>query len=255
MTGSAGRGFGLNVDKYLEFRPQPPARIFEVILDAVGSKRQHAVDLGAGTGQATSHLVSHFRKVTAVEIDSVMAETLAMLGSNLDVVISPAEGVEFPEGSLDLVICAMSFHWMDRVLVARRAAKWLRPGGVFATYGYGSRSFPAAPDLQDLVMTEESNLWRPFLADDLRRQSADEILGGNPAFHTYGEEVSNSVEATVAYLVGHLASVSIAAAYARSTDDVDGYWEQFRARIEALDVVWPTPVKFSRRVIMAKKRG
>lgn len=255
MTEGAGRSFGLGVEAYQGFRPEPPNTIFDEVFRAVDPERQHAVDLGAGSGHATKQLLLRFERVTAVEVDPVMAATIASLGDNLEIVVASAEDVIFPEASVDLVICAMSFHWMDRELVANKISQWLRPGGVFAIYGYGRRSFPAAPLLDAMISGEQQKYWSAFLADGMRRKKNNEILDRVPEFYRRSMNISNEVSVTLDYLIGHLATVSIAAAYARSTGDAHEYWSGFRDQIAALDTKWPTVMSFSREVILAQKRA
>ena len=85
MGEHAGTAFGQSIDKYIGFRPRPPRVTFEIIAKAVGHPRARAVDLGAGTGHGTEPLLALFDKVTAVEIDPVMAAELEGLGENLEV--------------------------------------------------------------------------------------------------------------------------------------------------------------------------
>lgn len=253
MTESAGRAFGRNVDKYQDFRPRPPEAVFDIILNAVRERRIHAVDLGAGTGHATEPLLPYFDNVTAVEVDPVMAETLAPLGNNLKVIVSPAEEVTFPEGSLDLVSAAMSFHWMDRETVAENVATWLRPGGVFALYGYGQLAFPDAPLLHDLVEKEKHTRWTHFYPHEQRKTPHKEFLARLPEFVLTIEHVPHFVAMNAEQITGHMASTSTGGAWARSTEDATGYWDDFLARLTALDMSWPTRVDFSKEIILAQK--
>lgn len=254
MIESAGRAFGRNVDKYQDFRPRPPEAVFDIIEKAVGQRRDHAVDLGAGTGHGTLPLLPRFNRVTAVEVDPVMAETLTGSGQNLDVIISPAEEVEFPGGSLDLVTAAMSFHWMDRDLVAEKVANWLRQGGIFALYGYGPLKFPDAPSLHDLIEEEKHTCWTHFFPHEVHKLSHKEILAKFPAFDLTTEHVPHFVPMTSEDLTGHMASTSTGGAWARSTGDVAGYWDDFQGRLVALDMTWPTCVDFSKEIILARKK-
>ena len=254
MADNPGRAFGLNVDNYQGFRPRPPEEIFDIIAGAVGENRCHAIDLGAGTGHATAPLMSRFDKVTAVEVDPGMAEALGSLGSELEILVAPAEGVSFPAGSLDLVCSAMSFHWMDRELVAEKVAGWLRPGGLFALYGYGSLKFPDAPTLHDLIENEKHTRWTHFFPHEVHKIPHEEILAKVPVFNLTTAHVPHFVPMTPEDLTGHMASTSSGGAWARSTGNVTGYWDDFLARLKALDMIWPTQVDFSKEIILAQKK-
>lgn len=254
MVMEAGRAFGLNVDKYQDFRPRPPEAVFDVIIGAVGDRRRHAVDLGAGTGHASEPLLPRFDRVTAVEIDAVMAATLTRLGENLEVVVSPAEEAAFDAGSIDLVTAAMSFHWMDRDLVAENVSGWLRPGGIFALYGYASLKFPDVPPLHEMIETERYSRWTHFFPHDTYRKRHEDVLADFPIFSLATEYVPHFVLMSATELTGHMASTSTGGAWARSTGDVTGYWDDFLVRLEALDMKWPAKVDFSKEIILARKR-
>src|SRR5262249_26841988 len=68
-------------------------------------------------------------------------------------VAEPAPGVEYvqafaqatglPGGSADIVTCSQSLHWMEPQPTFSEAARLLRPGGVFAAFGY---DWPAVVD-------------------------------------------------------------------------------------------------------------
>ena len=128
--------FGPHAEAYARYRPTYPDHVFEKLKQACGAPFGHVVDLGAGTGQATGSLVSHFARVTAVEPDPDMA-ALIPPHERLEVRVQTAEAAEFPLGSVDAVLAATCFHWMDQAKVSANAGRWLRPGGAFMAVSYG----------------------------------------------------------------------------------------------------------------------
>ena len=138
MTSSppdASVGFGAEVSAYARRRPDYPASVFAALGEALTGPRERAVDVGAGSGQATRALARLFRHVTAVEPDARMASAI-LAPDNVEIVCASAEGVDFDEASVDCVIAATAFHWMDQKQVIAAAHRWLRPGGVFFPFAY-----------------------------------------------------------------------------------------------------------------------
>ncbi len=130
----ASSSFGESAKNYAAFRPAYPPEVFSFLTDHLDG-RSHAVDLGAGSGQATRALAALFERVTAVEPDARLAgETQPM--DNVAIRIAAAEAVEFSAESIDAVISATAFHWMDQPTICRHAHSWLRPGGVFFPFAF-----------------------------------------------------------------------------------------------------------------------
>lgn len=117
-----------------------------------------AVDLGAGSGQATRTLAGLFDRVTAVEPDARLAQA-AHWPRNVDLLIQPAEAADFAPDSIDAAISATAFHWMDQPLICRNAAAWLKPGGVFFPFAYDA--FECEGAAADFYRAEFSK-WAPY---------------------------------------------------------------------------------------------
>lgn len=128
--------FGGHAELYARYRPAYPDWMFERLTQACGAPLDHAVELGAGTGQATAGLLARFGRVTAVEPDARMA-ALIPPHEGLEVRVETAEAADFPPGQADAILAATSFHWMDQAAVSRNAGRWLRPGGAFMAASYG----------------------------------------------------------------------------------------------------------------------
>ena len=95
------------------------------------------VDLGCGTGSLSLPLARLGANVTAVDLSRRMVELLdekaASVGlTNITSAVSAIEDLEFPPGSVDLVVSNYALHHLhdrDKQLAVQAAAKWLRPGG------------------------------------------------------------------------------------------------------------------------------
>jgi hypothetical protein len=124
---------------YTRHRPGHPAAIIERVLLASGPRRRpRALDLCRGSGQAALALAPHFDSVLAVDQETELAIT--------------------PD-SLDLIAISNALHRVHRVVVARRAARWLRPGGV--SVDTGSDGVLTGPEPWHAVISEVIRRRRP----------------------------------------------------------------------------------------------
>lgn len=120
-----GRTFDSVAELYERSRPGYPEELFEA-LGAPG----RALEIGAGTGQATRGLLARGWNVVALEPGPELAR-VARRETGAEVV-----GATFEEwdgdGPFDLVLAATSWHWLDPAVAYPKAARLLRPGGTLA---------------------------------------------------------------------------------------------------------------------------
>ena len=136
MSKDAALGFGDVAARYAALRPSYPAALFDFLQSHLEGPRRLAVDLGAGPGKASLDLAARFDRVVAVEPDARMLAA-APAHPRVEQINCAAEDADFAQGSVDGVIAATSFHWMDQDAVCANVARWLRPGGVFFPFLYG----------------------------------------------------------------------------------------------------------------------
>jgi SAM-dependent methyltransferase len=152
--------FGLHAERYRRYRPGYPDAPFDWACAALGARRRLAVELGAGSGQATPQILKRFERVVAVEPDADMAGFIPP-DPRLELRIGRAEDVDLGR-DVDAVVSCTAFHWMDPVVTGRRVAAALRPGGVFLALGYGPFRV-LGPDPAKAVLAEEYERWRPHM--------------------------------------------------------------------------------------------
>lgn len=140
--------FDARADEYAAARPPYPPALWERIR-ALGLLRpgRRALDLGAGAGEVTGHLLEAGLHVTAVEPGPHLAGLLHAAHPAADVVIARAEEAEVAPTSVDLVVAATSIHWMDIDVVLPKIHAWLRPKGRFVVWRnvFGDSAFEATP--------------------------------------------------------------------------------------------------------------
>lgn len=120
--------FGVDAERYDRTRPRYPDALVDRVASRADTGRPPAVlDVGCGTGIAARQFRAAGCTVLGVEPDERMADFARRLGV-------PAEVATFeawdPAGrEFDVVAAGQSWHWVDPVAGAAKAARVLRPGG------------------------------------------------------------------------------------------------------------------------------
>ena len=233
MSGPSSPAFGLYAERYARYRPTYPPALYDLLLSHLEGSHSHAVDLGAGSGQVAVDLSKRFDRVTAVDPDAAMA-ALIPARDGLDVVVARAEEASFPDASIDLVTAGTAFHWMDENIVCPRAARWLRPGGVFAAFIYSRFTMPEAPGVE-AIADAEGALWEAHKDERLaqfvpyvERMTASGAFARVEAF-----SITHDWRTTPEAFAGLGMTTSFGNAYAQATGDEAAYWADFSARIKA----------------------
>jgi trans-aconitate methyltransferase len=149
--------FGRDADAYDAARPGYPIEVVRHILSRadVGN----AVEIGAGTGKATTMFAFAIERIVCVEPSAEMAAVLEAKGlPGVEVVVSTLDDWAGPGEPVDLVYAAQAWHWVDHSTAYRRVGEMLRPGGVVA-----------------LIWNVPED--RYLLFDEVYREHAPEILG------------------------------------------------------------------------------
>lgn len=137
--------FDRHADLYERARPPYPAALWER-LDALGLlvPGAPALDLGAGSGQATRGLVRAGMEVTAVEPGAALAARLRERLPSVRVIVAWAEETVLPTAAFELATVATAVHWFDLGVVLPKLHAALRPGGRLAVWrnAYGDASVP-----------------------------------------------------------------------------------------------------------------
>ena len=123
------RSFGAAAAAYDRGRPSYPEAAVHWCLP---TNVRRVLDLGAGTGKLTEVLVRLGLDVVAVE---PLAGMRAQLSENLpavQVLDGTGEQIPLPDASVDAVLCAQAWHWVDPDRAAPEVARVLRPGGRLA---------------------------------------------------------------------------------------------------------------------------
>ena len=118
--------FGAVAAAYERGRPSYPPQAIDWLLPGGAA---HVLDLGAGTGKLTRQLCGRGLKVTAVEPSEGMREQLRQVVPGVAVLAGTAERIPLPAGSVDAVLVAQAWHWVDPAAAVPEVARVLAPGG------------------------------------------------------------------------------------------------------------------------------
>jgi SAM-dependent methyltransferase len=124
--------FGTGAQRYDQVRPGYPDPLVARIV--AGSPDPDVLDVGCGTGIAARQFQAAGCAVLGVEPDARMADLARARG--LQVEVATFEAWEPAGRTFDAVIAAQSWHWVDPVAGALKAAQVLRPDGRLAIFGH-----------------------------------------------------------------------------------------------------------------------
>lgn len=142
--------FGAAAGEYDRYRFGLPDAVVDRLLP--GGLRA-VLDLGAGTGAMTRRLVGRAERVYAVDVDPRMLAVLAETCPDVSVREGTAERIPLPDGSVDAVVVASAWHWMDPGTAIPEVARVLRPSGqLIIVWNRRDRSVPWVADLEDARM-------------------------------------------------------------------------------------------------------
>jgi SAM-dependent methyltransferase len=122
--------FGSVASLYDSVRPSYPVECVRYAVgDSVGDAPRRVVDVGAGTGKFTEIVAMLGHDVVAVEPDDDMRAQLSVRFPQLVALAGTGESIPLPDSSVDAVVVAQAFHWMNARLALTEMARVLRPGG------------------------------------------------------------------------------------------------------------------------------
>jgi SAM-dependent methyltransferase len=118
--------FGSVAADYDRYRPAPPPQALDWLIPPDATA---VLDLAAGTGTVTRLLIGRAARVVAVEPDERMRAVLAARCPEAEVLEGRGEGIPLPEASVDAVVIASAWHWLDPDRAVPEIVRVLRPGG------------------------------------------------------------------------------------------------------------------------------
>ncbi|WP_217167950.1 class I SAM-dependent methyltransferase [Streptomyces sp. AC512_CC834] len=124
--------FGTDAERYDRARPGYPEDLVARVVD--GSPGPDVLDVGCGTGIAARQFQAAGCAVLGIEPDARMADLARARG--LPVEVTTFEAWEPAGRTFDALTAAQSWHWVDPVAGAAKAARVLRPDGRLTVFGH-----------------------------------------------------------------------------------------------------------------------
>jgi len=151
MTMNSKERFSDRVEDYVKYRPSYPEAALEYMQREASLAAESTVaDIGAGTGIFTRLLLDRGYQAIALEPNAAMREAAdRALGQRPNYRSAPgtAEETGLPDGSVDAIVCAQSFHWFDRARARQEFRRILKPGGI-AFLIWNARQLKGSPFLE-----------------------------------------------------------------------------------------------------------
>jgi SAM-dependent methyltransferase len=122
--------FGADAGRYDRARPSYPVAMVDRIVAASPGPR--FLDVGCGTGIAARLFQAAGCTVLGIDVDARMAEVARRHG--LAVEVARFEDWDRAGRDFDAVVAGQTWHWIDPVAGAAKAAEALRPGGLIGVF-------------------------------------------------------------------------------------------------------------------------
>ncbi|MEJ2742859.1 MAG: class I SAM-dependent methyltransferase [Gammaproteobacteria bacterium] len=161
---------------YEEVRPSYPSRILSEIKSYAGvSKGSRVLEIGIGSGQATSLLLNEGFRVVGIEPGKNLAKIASKKfeGSpNLSIFNGYFEDFESTE-KFDLITSATAFHWVDPDVAYSKSYDLLNAGGVLAPFW---TLMPTIDEPVETMLREVFSEFVPEISGSTFGAPNDEIL-------------------------------------------------------------------------------
>ncbi|CAF5039087.1 unnamed protein product [Rotaria sp. Silwood1] len=130
MNSVAAVGFQDAAEIYEQARPSYPHEVIE-FLKSLCPTPTTIIDLGAGTGKLTRLLLTlDAQEIIAIEPVASMREKLKLIPLISRIIDGTAEHIPLEDNTIDMILCAQSFHWFANEQALTELHRVLRPNGL-----------------------------------------------------------------------------------------------------------------------------
>jgi SAM-dependent methyltransferase len=161
MPITAQNWFDQGGEAYSRFRPDYPDDLARLLGD-IAPGRSVALDVGCGTGQFTRQLAAQFETVVGTDPSADQIDH-AQAYERVRYEVGPAERIDLPDRSVDLITAAQAAHWFDLPAFYEQVRRVAVPEGLLALISYGIAQLE--PGLNDRFLTfyhdEVERFWPP----------------------------------------------------------------------------------------------
>jgi SAM-dependent methyltransferase len=233
---------------YARFRPTYSPALF-AWLAAEAPARDCAVDVGAGSGQASVPLAEHFTRVLALEPSGGQLGN-AQPHPRVEYRQAPAEALGLEDACADLLVSGQAFHWFKQEPFFAEVHRVLRPGGLLALWCYGLMAI--TPALDALVLELYRDRLGPYWESERKLVEEGYSQVHVPFTELPAPPFAMSLRWSFEHLVGYLGTWSSLTRYRElhGTDPLEELFPQLEAAWGGAgerEVAWPLAVRAFRR--------
>ncbi|KAI8054518.1 S-adenosyl-L-methionine-dependent methyltransferase [Syncephalis plumigaleata] len=174
-----------NAANYRSHRPSYMKPVYNTIMEYHQSGKNCAMDVATGTGQAAVELAKLFTNVRATDISETMLSQ-AIPRDNIKYVQEPAERMDLPDKSVDLVVTAEAAHWFDIVAFQTEVQRVLTDHGTLAIWGYNVPMSLKYPDITKALNNYNDVRLGPYW--EKGRALLDDLYGSMKILDNWSDE-------------------------------------------------------------------
>jgi ubiquinone/menaquinone biosynthesis C-methylase UbiE len=144
--------FATIANQYASFRPTYAPELLQELVALTGHQTYPApivaLDIAAGSGQATLHLAEYAQ--TVIASDLALSQIASMpTHPRIQRYVARAEASAMPDHSVDLITVAQAMHWFDVAAFHHEVHRILKPNGILAVWTYALLS--GTPELTNII--------------------------------------------------------------------------------------------------------
>lgn len=205
-----------NGEKYKLYRPKYPEELIDYISNLSISK-ELAWDCCTGTGNVAKMLSTRFLKVIGSDISKDQIDH-AIQGGNIDYKVENIYDASVPNGQIDLITVAQSFHWLDKIKFYNKSNEALKSGGILAIWCYTHGLDRKIADIIKKYLSVTSYFLNEEEIPDNFFKKIEYVERGYYPLEIPFKKLENKIfdmkhNLTLEQFIGYLESISIASIY------------------------------------------
>lgn len=144
--------FSDRAETYAQHRPSYPPTAFDALLADLPESANRAADIGAGTGISSRLLADRGWNVIAIEPNAAM-RSASVPHERIIWRDATGESTRLADRSVDLILCAQAFHWLDPVAAIGEFRRILTAGGRIALlWNVHDEHWPASHEFKSVMV-------------------------------------------------------------------------------------------------------
>ena len=132
IDGGKSFDWGRTSDDYAKFRDIYPQEFYErIVKRGLCIKGQNVLDIGTGTGVIPRNMACYGANWTGTDISENQIKQAKLLSEdmNIDYHVIPAEKINFPDSSFDVITACQCFWYFDHTFLMPKLFRMLKPNG------------------------------------------------------------------------------------------------------------------------------